>query len=157
MGFIPASGYETFIKGMPDVRFVDATELIAPIKAVKSKEELVFMKRAAEMHDMAVEVVRKTVKPGITANDVVEEVRHVMFLAGSELGNFRAGSALPGTVCKYAGPGDRKMKNGDQFAMLIEFSEPGGYFSEMMPTVCIGRVPKELQKVFDDVLEAQIP
>lgn len=155
MGFIPASAYETFIKGMPDVKFVDATELIAPIKAVKSKEELVFMKRAAEMHDMAVELVRKTVKPGITANDVVEEVRHAMCLAGSESGNFRAGSALPGTVCKYAGPGDRKMKNGDQFAMLIEFSEPGGYFSEMMPTVCIGRVPNELQKVFNDVLEAQ--
>jgi len=141
---------------MPDVRFVDATELIAPIKAVKSGEELIFMKRAAKMHDMAVEVLREAVKLGRTANDVVEEVRHAMCLAGSESHqNIRAGSAPPGTVCKYVGPGERKMKNGDQFAMLIECSEPGGYFSEMMPTVCIGRVPRELQTVFDDVLEAQ--
>ena len=155
MGFISASAYHTFVNGMPDVRFVDATDLIAPIKAVKSEEELIFMKRAAELHDMAVEVVRQAVKPGITANDVVEEVRHAICLSGSESQNLRAGSAPPGTVCKYVGPGDRKMQNGDQFAMLIECSEPGGYFSEMMPTVCIGKVPKELQKVFGDVLEAQ--
>src|SRR3989304_800747 len=113
------------------------------------------MKRAAELHEMAVEVIRKTVKPGITSNDVVEEVTHAICLAGSESQNLRAGSAPPGTACKYVGPGDRKMENGDQLTMLIECSEPGGYFSEMMPTVCIGRVPKELQKVFDDVLEAQ--
>jgi Xaa-Pro aminopeptidase len=155
MGFISASTYDTFVKGMPHVKFVDATDLIAPIKAVKSEEELIFMKHAAELHEMAVEVVRKTVKPGITANDVVEEVRHSICTAGSESQNLRAGSAPPGTVCKYVGPGERKMRNGDQFAMLIECSESGGYFSEMMPTVCIGRVPKELQKVFDDVLEAQ--
>jgi Xaa-Pro aminopeptidase len=154
MAFIAASTYETFVKGMPDVEFVDATDLIVPIKAVKSEEELIFMKRAAELHDMAVEVVRKTVRPGITANDVVEEVRHAFCLAGSESQNLRAGSAPPATVCKYVGPGDRKITNGDQFAMLIECSEPGGYFSEMMPTVCIGKVPKELQRVFDDVLEA---
>jgi Xaa-Pro aminopeptidase len=155
LGFISAAVYNTFVKGMPDVEFVDATDLIVAIKAVKSEEELILMKRAAVLHEMAVEVVRKTVKPGITANDVVEEVRHAICLAGSESQNLRAGSAPPGTVCKYVGPGDRKMENGDQLAMLIECSEPGGYFSEMMPTVCIGKVPGELQKVFDDALEAQ--
>jgi Xaa-Pro aminopeptidase len=155
MAFISAATYQTFVMGMPGVEFVDATDLIVPIKAVKSEEELTFMKRAAELHDMAAEVVRKTVRPGITANDVVEEVRHAMCLAGSESQNIRAGSAPTGTVCKYVGPGDRTMKNGDQFAMLIECSESGGYFSEMMPTVCIGKVPRELRKVFHDALEAQ--
>jgi Xaa-Pro aminopeptidase len=155
MAGIAASAYETFIKGLPNVTFVDVTDLIIPIKAVKSDEELVFMRKAAEMHDMAVHELRKMVRPGIMADDVVEEIRHLFCLAGSESQNVRAGSAPPGTVCKYVGPGDRRMKNGDQFAMLIECSESGSYFSEMMPTVCIGKVPEELQKVFDDVLEAQ--
>jgi Xaa-Pro aminopeptidase len=47
------------------------------------------------------------------------------------------------------------MVYGDQFAMLIECSEAEGYFTEMMPTVCIGKIPAELQTVFDDVIEAQ--
>ena len=155
LGSIPASTYECYRKGLPNTQFVDATDLIAPIKAVKSEEELVLMRRAAEMHDGAVDLVRKTVRPGITANDVVEEVRHCLVLAGSELQNMRAGSAPAGAVCKYGGPGARKMENGDLFAMLIECSESDGYFSEMMPTVCIGKVPAELQRVFDDVVEAQ--
>ncbi len=155
MAFIPASAYLTFVEGMPGVRFVDATELIAPIKAVKSAEELSFMRRAAAMHDRAVEVVRNAVRPGRTAQEVVEDVRHAMCLEGSESQNLRAGSAPPGTVCRYVGPGERRMSRGDQFSMLIECSEPEGYFSEMMPTVCLGRVPQELQKVFNDVLEAQ--
>jgi Xaa-Pro aminopeptidase len=155
MGSIPAAAYECYRKGLPDTEFVDAADLFAPIKAVKSKEELVLMRRAAEMHDKAVDLVRKTVRPGITANDVVEEVRHFLFLAGSDMLNMRAGSAPAGTICKYNGPGGRKMENGDQFAMLIECSEPDGYFSEMMPTVCIGKVPPDLQKTFADVLEAQ--
>lgn len=155
MGFIPAAAYQAYLTGLPGVEFEDATELIAPIKAVKSEEELVFMRRAAEMHDRAVEVIRKTVRPGIKANDVVEEVRHFFSVVGSDLQNMRAGSAPPGTICTYHGPGERKMENGDQFAMLIECSEPGGYFSEMMPTVCIGKIPEGLQRVFDDVLEAQ--
>jgi len=155
MGFIPAAAYECYRIGLPGVEFVDATDLIVPIKAVKSEEELVFMRRAAEMHDKAVDVARRTVRPGLTANDVIEEVRHFMFLAGADMVNMRAGSAPPGTICKYNGPGERKMENGDQFAMLIECSEQGGYFSEMMPTVCIGKAPSDLQKVFDDVLGAQ--
>jgi len=155
LGFISASTYNTFVNGLPKTEFVDATELIVPIKAVKSEEELTFMKRSAEMHDMAVEVIKKTIKPGISANDVLEEVRHAMCIAGSEYQNLRAGSAPPGTICKYVGPGDRKMKYGDQFAMLIECSDQEGYFSEMMPIVCIGKVPEDLKKVFDDVIEAQ--
>jgi Xaa-Pro aminopeptidase len=155
MAFISASSHETFTKGMAGVEFVDATELVAPIKAVKSEEELTFMRRAAEIHDKAVEILRTAVGPGITANDVLEEVRHAFCLMGSESQNLAASSAPPGTVCKYFAQGQRKMRNGDQLAILMECSEAGGYFSEMMPTVCIGKVPAELQKVFDDTIEVQ--
>jgi len=64
------------------VEFVDATDLIVPIKAVKSEEELVFMRRAAEMHDKAVDVARRTVRPGLTANDVIEECAILCFSRG---------------------------------------------------------------------------
>jgi Xaa-Pro aminopeptidase len=154
-GFFPAAAYETIVKGLPGVTFVNAADFIAHIKAVKSEEELTFIKRAAEMHDKIVDTLRKIIKPGRTADDVVEELRYAIRLAGSDFQNMWASSAPPGTICKYAGPGDRKMVYGDQFAMLIECSEAEGYFTEMMPTICIGKVPDELQTVFNDVIEAQ--
>ena len=155
MGAIPAAAYECYRKGLPDTEFVDVAALIAPLKAVKSAEELLLMRRAADLHDQAIEVARKTVRPGITANDVIEEVRHFFFLARSTMINVRAGSAPRGKFCRYDGAAARKMEDGDQFAMLIECSEPDGYFSEVMPTVCLGEVPPELQQAFDDARAAQ--
>jgi Xaa-Pro aminopeptidase len=93
--------------------------------------------------------------PGRTANEAMEEVRHAMVRVGSSFLNKEASSTPRGKICKYAGHGDRKMKKGNQFAMLMECSEAGGYVSEMMPTFRIGKVPEELQRVFDDVVEVQ--
>ena len=154
-GFIPVAAYQILRDAFPDALIVDATDAIVPIKARKSPEEMVCMRRAAAMHDMAVDVVRATVRPGVTAKNVIDEVRYAVTKAGSPTQSLMAGSAPPGTVCKYAGPLDRPMQSGDQFAMLIECSEQSGYYSEAMPTVCLGDIPPALQTAFDDVVEAQ--
>lgn len=155
MGYLPAVTYENFLRLLPDVQFSDATDLIAPLKAVKSEEELVRMRAAAVLHDQAIEVARKAVRPGITAQDVLEEVRYFVCKAGSRTQSLMAGSAAPGTPCRYAGPGDRVMQGGDQFAMLIECSEPGGYYSEAMPTICLGEIPPALRQAHADAVEIQ--
>jgi Xaa-Pro aminopeptidase len=154
-GFIPVAAYQIIRDAFPDAEISDATDLVVPIKARKSAEEMVCMRRAAAMHDAAIDVVRATVAPGVTAKDVVDEVRYAVTRAGSPTQSLMAGSAPPGTICKYAGPLDRPMQNGDQFAMLIECSEQNGYYSEAMPTVCLGDIPAELQVAFDHVVEAQ--
>jgi len=154
-GFIPVSSYLILKAAFPDAEMIDATDLIAPIKAVKSEAEMVLMREAAAMHDMAVELAVKTVRAGITARDVLEEVRFAVNKLGSPTQTFMAGSAPAGTVCRYSGPLDRVMEAGDQFTMLVEASQKDGYYSEAMPTICIGGIPPALQLAFDDVVEIQ--
>jgi len=154
-GFIPVSSYLILKAAFPDAEIIDATDLIAPIKAVKSEAEMVLMREAAAMHDMAVELAVKTVRAGITARDVLEEVRFAVNKLGSPTQTFMAGSAPAGSICRYSGPLDRVMEPGDQFAMLVEASQKDGYYSEAMPTICIGGIPRALQRAFDDVVEIQ--
>jgi Xaa-Pro aminopeptidase len=154
-GFIPLATYEIIRNAFPDAIIADATELITPIKARRSAEEMVCMRRAAEMHDQAIEVVRNTLRAGITPKDVMEEVRYAVNKMGSASQSVMAGSAAPGTPCLYFGPNNRVIDPGDQFAMLIECSETSGYYSETFVTACLGDVPKELTAVFNDVVEAQ--
>jgi Xaa-Pro aminopeptidase len=154
-GFIPVSSYQIIQAAFPDAAIIDATDLVAPIKAVKSAEEMACMRAAAALHDLAVEVARSTVRAGITARDVLEEVRFAVNKAGSPTQTMMAGSASPGTICRYAGPADRVIQPGDQFAMLIECAEKNGYYSEAMPTICVGGIPPALQKAFDDTIEIQ--
>lgn len=155
MGFLTASTYEALLKAFPSAKLIDASDLVVPIKAVKSEEELSFIKRGVELHDMAIEIMKHAIKPGRTMDDVIFDVKQAVLLAGSEFQLISGGSAPPGTPCKYVGPSSRRLKDGDQVAMLIECSAYGGYFGELWPTACIGGVPKELQKVFDDAVEAQ--
>lgn len=155
LGYLPAATYLAFVKAFPAVEFMDATDLIAPIKAVKSEEELLCMRRAAQMHDDMIKLLPDLVRPGVTGKYVMDEVRHALVAGGSPHQTMMAGSAPAGQVCKYAGPSDRVLELGDQMAILIEGSEPDGYYSEAMPTVCLGAVPDGLRRVFDDVVEIQ--
>lgn len=155
MGLIHASTYSSIVKAMPDVEFTDATDIVVPLKAVKSDEEMNFVKHTAKIHDRAVEILRDLVKVGKSGNDVVREVQKELFLSGVESQQVMAGSSPRGSVCKYEGPSSRKLKESDQFAMLIECSGPGGFFNEVLPTVSLGRATSELQSAFDDAVQAQ--
>lgn len=155
LGYLPAATYLALVKALPDVEFIDATDLIAPIKAVKSEEELACMRRAAALHDEALSLLPGLVKPGVTGKSVMDALRQVFLAAGSGHQTMMAGSAPAGQICRYEGPADRALQQGDQLAVLIEGSEPDGYYSEAMPTICLGAVPDGLRRVFDDVCEIQ--
>ena len=155
LGYLSAASYLAFQQGLPGVELVDAENLIAPIKAVKSDEELDRMRLAARMHDQAIDLLRELARPGISGKFLLDRVRQSLVDAGSGHQTMMVGSAPAGEICKYFGPADRVLEPGDQLAMLIEGTEPDGYYSEAMPTVCLGSVPDGLRRVFDDTVEIQ--
>jgi Xaa-Pro aminopeptidase len=155
MGYFPAAALDALRRACPGAEFLDVSDLIAPLKAVKSQEELSCMRRAAVMHELAIDVVRNEVRIGVSARSVLNKVRALFFEHGSQSQTLMAGSAPAGSICKYAYGSDRVMQRGDQFAMLIEGNEVDGYYSEAMPTVCLGAVPDGLSRAFDDVAEIQ--
>jgi Xaa-Pro aminopeptidase len=155
LGFIPVSSYTVLKDAFPDADFVDMTDAVAAIKAIKSPEEMTLIRAAAAMHDDGVEIARRTLRAGITARDVVEEVRAHFTRNGSATQTMMGGSAPRGSICRYSGPLERKIEAGDLFSMLIECSTESGYYSECMPTMCLGDVPTDLQTAFDHAVEIQ--
>ncbi|RQR51313.1 aminopeptidase P family protein [Burkholderia sp. Bp9140] len=154
-GFIPVSTYLLLKEAFPHADFIDFTDDIARIKAIKSDEEMGFIRKAAALHDEAIELARRTVRPGVSGRDVVEEVRALFTRNGSGMQTLMAGSAPPGELCRYSGPADRIIQAGDIFSMLIECSTASGYYSEAMPTMVLGDVPAELRSAFEDAVEIQ--
>ena len=154
-GFIPLASYLALQTAFPDAEFIDLTEPVARIKAIKSPEEMVLIRGAAAMHDEGVEIARRTLRAGITARDVVEEVRAYFTRRGSMMQTMMGGSAPRDQICRYAGPIDRVIEPGDLFCMLIECSTASGYYSEAMPTMCVGDPPAHLRAAFDHAVEIQ--
>ena len=72
--------------GLPDAHFSDATGLVNWQRAVKSEQELVYMRRAARiverMHDRILELV----EPGLRKNDLVAEIYRTAISGTDEFG-----------------------------------------------------------------------
>src|SRR4030042_6949226 len=63
--YIPITFYEYLRENLVGSKFVDVTDQIDQIKVIKSPEEIELIKRTAELQDVAMEHVRKSIRPGI--------------------------------------------------------------------------------------------
>src|SRR6266850_7153678 len=138
-------------------KFVDASDMVDRIKAIKSPEELERIRRTAMMQDKAMEETFAAVKPGMRELEVAAIAEHVGHKHGSEQGLFLAGSGPVGTAAVFANryQQNRVLREGDQFTILIENNGPGGFYTELGRTCVLGRASQEMKDEFAFVLEAQ--
>jgi len=138
-------------------KFVDASDMVDRIKAVKSPEELDRIRRTAALQDKAMEETFAAVKPGMRELEVAAVAEHVGHRYGSEQGLFLAGSGPVGTAAVFANryQQNRVLREGDQFTILIENNGPGGFYTELGRTCVLGRASQEMKDEFAFVLEAQ--
>ena len=137
--------------------FIDASDLVDRIKAVKSDEEIGLIRDTALMQDAAMEAVFAAIRPGMTdleAAGIAEQFGHGQ---GSEQGLFLCASGPVGTSSFF---GNRHLQNrviraGDHFTLLIENSGAGGFYTEIGRTCVLGKASQEMKNEFEFILEAQ--
>ena len=155
--FIPITFYEYLRKHLVGSKFVDATDQIDQIKVIKSAEEIELIKRTAELQDIAMEHVRKSIRPGRRDFEILAEAQQSVVMQGSERQLILVGSGAPGTVNRwqYRHFQNRMMREGDQFSILIEVNGPGGLYTEIGRIFSLGKPSQELQDAFGVAVEAQ--
>ena len=155
--FFPIPFYKYLKKNLPSSKFVDATDKIDQIKAIKSPEEIELIKRTAEIQDVAMEHVRKSIRPGRRDFEILAEAQYSAVIQGSERQLILVGSGplefAPRWQVRHFQ--NRVIKAGDQISILIEVNGPGGFYTELGRILSIGNPSQELQDAFGVALEAQ--
>ena len=72
--YFSAAAYLSLQRHLPDARFVDATGLVNWQRAVKSPQELAYMRAAARIVEAMHARIREKVEPGIRKCDLVAEI-----------------------------------------------------------------------------------
>ena len=72
--YFTAKAFAVLQTEMPDAHFVDATALVNWQRAVKSDEELVFMRRAARISEKIIDGVWNRIRPGMRKTDLVADI-----------------------------------------------------------------------------------
>jgi len=139
------------------IAFVDATEFVDRIKAIKSPEEIALIRRAAAMQDAQWANILPRIKPGMRDFELTALAQYEGELMGSQQGLFRCSSAPLGEPAVLRGRHyqGRTMQAGDYMTLLIENNGPGGHYCELARTFVIGKASQELRDAFAVVVDAQ--
>jgi Xaa-Pro aminopeptidase len=154
---IPITFYEYLTKELPGYTFVDATDAIDRIKAIKSPEEITFIKETARLQDEAMEHVRKSIRPGRKDSDIFVEAQYAMATRGSSRQLVLVGSNPKGVVIRWQVRHfqNRVIREGDQINVLIETNGPGGFYTEIGRVFSLGKPAQALQDAMGCAIEAQ--
>ena len=135
----------------------DASELISRLRVVKSAAEIVYLRRAAELADRALEAARPLVRPGAFEGDILAAMHGAIFAGGGDYpGNeFIIGSGPGALLCRYYS-GRRHLDAEDQLTLEWAGVERH-YHAAMMRTLRVGAAPPrqvEMHQVARDALLA---
>jgi Xaa-Pro aminopeptidase len=131
----------------PAARYVDASEMVDRIKVIKSAEEMELVRRAALMQDGAMQAALAAVKPGMRDTEVAAVAQHYSQVHGSENGIYLCASSPLGKPSKFSNRHlqNRVIQKGDQIALLVEDSGPGGMFTELGRSCVVGKAPQAMK------------
>ena len=156
-GAMPHAFVSRIETALAETIFVDATDFVDKVKAVKSPEEIGLIRRTAEAQDAVFAAVLASIKPGMRDIDVTALAQREGQIRGSEQGIFLGGSAPLGTRSPFMARfmQGRTLQQGDHLSLLIEINGPGGFYTELARTIVLGRASNELKDGFEAVRAAQ--
>lgn len=157
MGLINAALYIYLKENLPTVNLVDATDLVDQIKAVKSEDELVYVREAVKAHDIVASAMPSIIRPGVYEYEIRSELQRILVNLGSEEQLVMLGSSPLGTKTPHLHSffQNRRVENGDNVVVMVEANGPGGYYSEIVRTWCLGEPSKELVDAWEFSKETQ--
>jgi len=150
--------YEYVTAHLPGATFVDVTDPIDHLKAIKSPEEIEMIKRTAEIQDAALDHVRQKITPGLRDLDILAEADYVSTKLGSTRMQVLVSSYHPGEQpMGFQGRHymNRVLREGDHVVVLLEGNGPGGFYTEIARVFSLGEPAPEAKEAFAHALEAQ--
>ncbi|MDC0059632.1 Xaa-Pro peptidase family protein [Pelagibacteraceae bacterium] len=132
----------------------DKSELISELRVIKSVEEIVYVRKAAELADKALDEVWKNAKAGVSEGKILAEMQKVIFENGGDYpaNEFIIGSGHNALLCRYQSE-KRILSNPDQ--LTIEWAGTyKHYHSAMFRTIPIGKANPKHYKMYEACLKA---
>jgi len=156
-GALPHKFMTRIEQDLAPVRLVDMTDALDRLKAIKSPEEIIAIRKTAHMQDEIFARLLAEVRPGMRDTDITALAQYEGRLLGSEQGLFLGTSAPLGVRAGFADryQQGRTLKAGEHFTILIENNGPGGLYAELARTMVFGKATPQLLDGFAAMKEAQ--
>lgn len=156
--YFSAAAYQSLVKNLPNTKFVDSTGLVNWQRAIKSKTEIEYMRRAARIVEKMHAMIINKAEPGMRKNDLVAEIYHTSIVgADGHWGDYPAMVPMAPSGMDATAPhltwNDAPLKSGE-----CTFFEIAGahkrYQCPQSRTLYLGKPPQKYIDAEKAVLEA---
>ena len=137
-----------------DLEWCPLNEQLSFLRACKSADELVALKKAASLNRAAFTEILPQIRPGISERQLALELEFALKRLGGECNafDFIVASGLRGAL-PHGVAGDKLLASGE--LVTIDFgTRVDGYHSDETVTLALGKIDGTLRQIFDIVLEA---
>jgi Xaa-Pro dipeptidase len=135
---------------------IDDSELVTKLRVVKSDEEIVYVKKASELADRALDQAWKYTKAGASESKILAEMQKVVLEGGGDYpaNEYIIGSGHNALLCRYQSE-KRILSNKDQLS--IEWAGTyKHYHSAMFRTIPIGKADAKHLRMHESCIETLI-
>jgi Xaa-Pro aminopeptidase len=147
--------YEEWKRRMTGVELQPVSDLIEPLRMVKTDDEVDRIRKACQLADACFQHVLRLIQPGVSELDIALEIEFFFRRQGAEL-------AFPPIVVSgdrsarpHGKPSDKKLERGD-FVTMDFGAKLNSYNSDITRTVVVQEVSDRHREVYDSVLRAQM-
>ncbi len=138
-----------------DIELFPTTGMGEQLRSIKEPEELVFIAKAVELADAALEEAQLIIRPGITEKEAAWEIEKNLRQKGSEGVPFEIIVASgPNSALPHARPTERAICSGEPVVIDMG-ARINGYCSDLSRTLFLGGANGTFQNVYSIVHQAQ--
>ncbi len=146
---VPAAIYNYVTQTLTDVEFVEFTDTIDRLRAVKSEYEIKRNRRSCRSHDEMMEDAKQILHRGVSERYIRMELERMATEAFAAIPNIMLGYH---TGPQWPEHSNEVIAEDGAVALVIECSTMGGLWSEMARTFVIGDPTEDMLKVERDGL-----
>lgn len=154
-GAVPYMTYRNLQALLPRAHFCDASDILMRLRMIKSREEISFIEKAAEIANVEIDTLCRLARPGVREADLSNEILCAGLKAGNDMGRdhwFVMCSGRTGYPVNRR-PTDKLLRHGEMI-FSGHYTRFGGYYCHPHAAIAIGRMDDEYRSMRDAVYEA---
>jgi len=149
--YYTAKWHDILVKGLPNAKFLNAFLLVNWVRMIKSNQELIYMRNAGKIANLAMKKAMEKVNVGVRQCDVIAELNKFTTKGTNEVGGTftcKPPNAMVGKFCSapHLSWTDEKLKKNEIF-----YIELGGakhrYHVPLARCIYTGKAPKKIQRL----------
>lgn len=144
--FLPADALDTLRSELPNVSFIEALPILEELRAVKTQEELAYLKTGAAAIVDSMLATFRSAKPGVSEAELVEHLRREQTQRGLEFDYALITSGLT-----YGRAPSNRLWNPGEVLSLDTAGYSHGYLADMARMAVMGEATPLMRELFAEI------